>query len=99
MDRLAVPVTLVVPANHAIALFNIVARLLHPCRRYTEAFGTDLGPEFENEDIIFTALKSKRSYRHVDGALSSAQIARVANVSNERHRNSGAQYCYIARSP
>jgi 3',5'-cyclic AMP phosphodiesterase CpdA len=79
VDRLAVPVTLAIPGNHDIPLFNLAARLFQPYRRYAEAFGTELEPEFENDDIIVIALNSTRRYRHVDGTLSSTQIERVGS--------------------
>ena len=78
VDRLQVPAVLAVPGNHDIPLFNLAARLLWPYARYGRAFGTDLEPQFENDDVLVLALNTTRRWRHVDGAVSAAQIERVA---------------------
>jgi len=77
VDRLQVPVTLAIPGNHDIPLFNPLARLFSPYAHYMDAFGRDLEPEFENDDVLVIGLNTTRRYRHVDGALSNAQIKRA----------------------
>lgn len=77
VSRLQVPVILAIPGNHDIPLFNVMARMIAPYARYRHAFGRDLEPEFENDDVLVIALNTTRRYRHVDGALSLAQIERV----------------------
>ena len=76
--RLQVPAILAIPGNHDIPLFNLAARLISPYARYMHAFGRDLEPEFENDEVLVLTLNTTRRYRHVDGALSNAQIERVA---------------------
>jgi 3',5'-cyclic AMP phosphodiesterase CpdA len=78
IDSLNVTTVLAIPGNHDIPLFNIAARLFRPYARYSEAFGTILEPEFENDELLVLALNTTRRYRHIDGALSTAQIERVA---------------------
>ena len=78
IDRLALPALVAVPGNHDIPLFNLAARLLWPYARFAEAFGHDLEPRFENPEVLVLALNTTRRWRHVDGALSAAQIERVA---------------------
>jgi 3',5'-cyclic AMP phosphodiesterase CpdA len=78
VDALAVPVCVAIPGNHDIPLFDLASRLLRPYARYARAFGAELEPQFENEDLLLLALNTTRRWRHVDGELSSAQIERVA---------------------
>ena len=78
VERLRVPSVLAIPGNHDISLFNPVRRLLAPYRRFAQAFGRVLEPEFETPDVLVLALNTTRRLRHADGAVSAAQIARVA---------------------
>jgi 3',5'-cyclic AMP phosphodiesterase CpdA len=77
-DRLGVPQLLVIPGNHDIPLFDVVARLLFPYRNYMRAFGTDLEPQLDCEGFLVLALNTTRAARHKDGEVSSTQIERVA---------------------
>jgi 3',5'-cyclic AMP phosphodiesterase CpdA len=77
MDRLAVP-WVAIPGNHDIPLFQLGARLFSPYGRYAEAFGADLEPEFASPDWRVVTVNTTRWYRHQDGEVSEAQIARVA---------------------
>ena len=76
--RLRVPAVLAIPGNHDIPLFNLAARLFAPYARYRRAFGEALEPTFENDDVRVLALNTTRWYRHENGAVSAAQIERVA---------------------
>ncbi len=78
VDRLRVPVLLAIPGNHDIPLFNIAARLLWPYAHYARAFGNELEPQFEADDVLVLALNTTRRWRHVDGEVSPAQVERVA---------------------
>lgn len=78
VDRLALPALVAIPGNHDIPLFNLAARLLWPYARYAQAFGQELEPQFENPEVLVLALNTTRRWRHVDGALSAAQIDLVA---------------------
>jgi len=78
VERLQVPVVLAVPGNHDIPLFNLPARLLWPYAGFVRAFGPELEPSFENDELLVLALNTTRPWRHVDGELSAAQVERVA---------------------
>ncbi|WP_349744242.1 metallophosphoesterase family protein [Roseateles cavernae] len=78
VERLRVPHVLAIPGNHDISLFNPLARLLWPYRRYSQAFGAELEPQFENTEALVLALNTTRWWRHKHGELSEAQIERVA---------------------
>jgi 3',5'-cyclic AMP phosphodiesterase CpdA len=77
VSRLQVPRILAIPGNHDIPLFDLMTRIISPYARYRRIFGPDLEPEFENGEVLVITLNSTRRYRHVDGALSLAQIDRV----------------------
>lgn len=78
VDRLAAPAVVAIPGNHDIPLFQLGARLFSPYGRYAGAFGTDLEPVFESADWLVVAVNTTRWWRHADGAVSPAQIERVA---------------------
>jgi 3',5'-cyclic AMP phosphodiesterase CpdA len=78
VDRLRVPVLLAIPGNHDIPLYNLAARLLWPYAHYARAFGSELEPQFEADDVLVLALNTTRRGRHVDGEVSAAQVERVA---------------------
>ena len=78
VERLGVPLVLAIPGNHDIPLFNLAARLFSPYGHFSQAFGKDLEPQFENDEVLVLALNTTRWYRHADGAVSAAQIERVA---------------------
>jgi len=78
IDRLGAPATLAIPGNHDIPLFNLAARLFTPYANHCREFGADLEPVFESEQLLVIALNTTRIYRHTDGEVSPAQIARVA---------------------
>lgn len=78
VDRLGVPVVLAIPGNHDIPLFNVAARLFSPYGHFSRAFGADLEPQFENDEVLVLALNTTRWYRHADGEVSRVQIERVA---------------------
>ncbi|MGH7827667.1 MAG: metallophosphoesterase family protein [Candidatus Binatia bacterium] len=78
VDRLAVPSTLVLPGNHDIPLFNVVARVFYPYANHQRVFGPDLEATFESPDLLVIAVNTTRPSRHKDGEVSAQQIQRVA---------------------
>ncbi len=78
IDQLAVPATLVIPGNHDIPLFDLAARLFTPYANFAREFGNELEPVFESEHLLVIALNTTRRYHHIDGAVSIAQMQRVA---------------------
>lgn len=77
-DALAVPARLIVPGNHDIPLYDLATRLLSPYRGFERVFGTALEGEFERDDLLVIALNTTRRWRHSNGEVSRAQVARVA---------------------
>ncbi len=78
-DRLRAPTILVIPGNHDIPLFNLVARIFNPYGNYRREFGHDLESVFESEQLLVIALNTTRRYRHKDGEVSKVQVERAAN--------------------
>lgn len=76
--RLQVPHCVVLPGNHDIPLWHLPLRLWRPYARYSSAFGTDLEPSLETDDLLLLGVNTTRWWRHADGQLSSVQIQRVA---------------------
>jgi 3',5'-cyclic AMP phosphodiesterase CpdA len=78
VQRLRVPHCVAVPGNHDIPLWQLPLRLLRPYGRYSAAFGPDLEPSLDTDDLLLLALNTTRWWRHEDGQLSAAQVERVA---------------------
>ena len=79
VGRLGVPV-LAIPGNHDIALFDLWARLTRPYAHYATAFGTELEPVHESQDLLVVGVNTTRAWRHKNGEVSTVQIDRVAKL-------------------
>ena len=78
VDRLSPVPLLAIPGNHDIPLFNIGMRLLAPYANYSRAFGAELEPVFEREQLLVMGVNTTRPDKHADGEVSLAQVQRVA---------------------
>lgn len=87
VDGLAVADTLVLPGNHDIPLFNIVARLLAPYANHQRVFGAELEPECASADLLIIGVNTTRPSRHKDGEISAEQIARVSRRLQSAHHD------------
>lgn len=83
VDGLGIPRWVVIPGNHDIPLFDLLARAFRPYGRYRAAFGHDLAPELETDDWLVLSHKTTRRWRHEDGELDARQIARTATRLRE----------------
>ena len=79
VERLGAPV-LAIPGNHDIALFDLWSRLTRPYAGFVTAFGSDLEPVVNQAGWLVVGVNTTRAWRHVQGEVSSAQIARVARL-------------------
>ena len=79
VERLGVPATLAIPGNHDIKLLNVASRLFTPYANYCREFGDDLEPVFDAPQLLVVGVNTTRNYRHARGAVSGAQIERVAD--------------------
>lgn len=76
-DQFRPAALLAIPGNHDIPLLNLAARVLKPYANYSQAFGENLEPEFEADDLLVIGVNTTRPRRHKDGELSLRQIERV----------------------
>ena len=88
VDQLAVPHCLVIPGNHDIPLFNLVARAFFPYAGFERVFGSGLEPQLECDAFQLICLNTTRPSRHKDGEISGEQIERVAR---QLHEANGSQ--------
>ena len=77
-DQLGDLPMLVLPGNHDIPLWNLAGRFLHPYAGFSRAFGTELEPVVETAELLLVGANTTRRWLHKDGAVSQAQIDRVA---------------------
>jgi len=78
VDRLGVAQVLAIPGNHDIPLFDLATRLLQPYAEHRHAFGPELEPCFESDELLVVTVNTTRAYFHERGAVSARQIERVA---------------------
>ena len=77
VDRLGAPI-LVIPGNHDIPLFNVMARFFWPYSGYRQAFGDDLERVHSCPQLLVVCVNTTRAHRHKHGEVSAAQIESVA---------------------
>ena len=78
VEQLGVPHCLVIPGNHDIPLFNVVARVFFPYAGFERVFGSTLEPKLACDAFQLICLNTTRPSRHKDGEISDEQIERVA---------------------
>lgn len=78
VQRLAPAPVLVVPGNHDLPLFNLVARLCWPYAQHRRVFGPVLEPVHASAGWLVIGVKTTRRRRHKDGEVSDVQIERTA---------------------
>jgi 3',5'-cyclic AMP phosphodiesterase CpdA len=66
--------TLVVPGNHDIPLYNVLARFLTPLARYREYISDQLEPEYRDDEMIVVGVNTARSLAIGEGRISERQV-------------------------
>lgn len=79
-DSLRVAHLLALPGNHDIPLYNLLARIARPYAGYKAAFGPELEPVLDMDDLLVIGVNTTRPERHKDGEVSGGQIARVQGL-------------------
>ena len=74
LDTLPGP-QIVVPGNHDIPLFNVLARWRAPLEKYRRFITKDLEPFFADEEIAVLGINTARSLTFKNGRLNSRQVA------------------------
>ena len=78
IDTLGIAARVIVPGNHDVPLFNVIARMFSPYGNFRRAFGNELEPELETAELLVLSVNSTRPKYRKDGAVDTAQIDRVA---------------------
>lgn len=73
LGRLPSP-QLIVPGNHDIPLWNVLARAFTPVRQYRRIVTEDLRPVIEDDEMLVVGLNSARSFTRTSGWLNRAQL-------------------------
>jgi 3',5'-cyclic AMP phosphodiesterase CpdA len=73
LDRIELP-RLVVPGNHDIPLYNVLARFGWPLYGYCGQVTANLSPTFQDEQIAVAGVNTARPNRWKDGCIADEQI-------------------------
>ena len=76
LDALPVPY-IVVPGNHDVPLYNVIARLFQPLARYTRYISHDLMPTFFSEDIAVVGITTAHGLTAKGGKITGEMTDRV----------------------
>ncbi len=76
LDRIAAP-RLIVPGNHDIPLFNILARWVRPLSRYRQLITAEMHPFYHDGEIAVAGVNTARADTWKDGRISLVQIDRL----------------------
>ena len=78
LEGLGIHQRLIIPGNHDLPLFNLLARFLTPYGNYQRHFGDELEPVFANDQLLVIGLNTTAPKRHKNGLVSDQQIEQVA---------------------
>jgi len=70
----------VVPGNHDVPLYNVLARFLRPLGGYRRAIGTDVEPSYVDDEIAVLGVNSAHALTFKGGWVNDRQLERVAQT-------------------
>jgi 3',5'-cyclic AMP phosphodiesterase CpdA len=76
LDSLPQP-QIVVPGNHDIPMYNVLARFATPLEKYKKYITDDLEPFYMDEEIAVIGINTARSLTIKDGRINAAQVAAI----------------------
>ena len=76
LDSLPKP-QIVIPGNHDVPMYNVLARFATPLDKYKKYISEDLQPFFADEEIAVVGINTARSLTIKDGRINERQIAEV----------------------
>lgn len=76
LDALPSP-QIIVPGNHDVPLYNVVARFAQPLDKYRRYITDDLEPFHSDEEIAVLGVNTARSLTIKDGRINEQQVARI----------------------
>ena len=68
---------IVVPGNHDIPLYNILARFAAPLRNYRRIVSEDMEPAFIDDEVAIVGVNTARSFTFKGGRINEEQVERV----------------------
>jgi 3',5'-cyclic AMP phosphodiesterase CpdA len=77
LARLPTP-QIVVPGNHDVPLYNLLARFRMPLTKYRLHITSDLAPYYEDAEIAVAGVNTARSFTHKGGRINRQQIEAVS---------------------
>jgi 3',5'-cyclic AMP phosphodiesterase CpdA len=96
LDALPFP-RLVVPGNHDVPLFNIVARMTNPLGGYRRYITSDLQPLFVDPMLVVVGMDTTRPSTLKAGRIPYEELARVQGVL--RHADEHAVKIFVGHHP
>jgi 3',5'-cyclic AMP phosphodiesterase CpdA len=66
---------IVVPGNHDVPLYNVLARALNPLRNYQRYITKDLDPFYSDDEIAIAGINTARSLTLKNGRINRQQVA------------------------
>ena len=79
LDSLPRP-QIVVPGNHDVPLYNLVARFTRPLGGYRRYIGDDLAPVYHDDEIAVLGVNTTRALAHKGGRINPGQIRHVCET-------------------
>ena len=76
LDTLPQP-QIVVPGNHDVPLYNVVARFVSPLHNYKKIIGENTEPLYQDEEMVVVGVNTARSLTWKNGRINEDQIDRV----------------------
>ena len=68
---------IIVPGNHDVPLYNVLARFLTPLEKYRRHITTDLQPFYSDEEMAVLGVNTARSWTLKGGRINETQIAEM----------------------
>jgi predicted MPP superfamily phosphohydrolase len=79
LDTLPQP-QLIVPGNHDMPLYNLLARFRDPLARYRRIIASDVEPAYVDDEVAVLGINTARSLAFKGGRVSREQLERVRTV-------------------
>lgn len=73
LDSLPFP-RVVVPGNHDVPLYNVLARWLRPLEKYKTIISADLEPVYADEEIVAVGINTARALTFKNGRINQRQV-------------------------
>lgn len=68
---------IVVPGNHDVPLYNVVARFLAPLHNYHRYITEDMEPFYRDDEVAILGINTARSLTFKNGRINAEQVARI----------------------